>query len=460
MNINPTLATDSYKVSHWCQYPLNTAFVHSYFESRGGLYERTLFFGLQYYLQEALMQRVTWSHLDEAEAFFRDHFGRPLFNRAGWEHIIRVHSGALPLRVRAVPEGTMVPVSNVLLTVENTDPAVPWLTNYVETRLSELWYPITTATLSHQCRNIILQYLVETGDPTLIDFKLHDFGYRGVSSQESAAIGGLAHLVNFKGTDTMAALVAAREYYDCKMAGFSIPAAEHSTITSWGREHEVDAFRNMLTSFPTGLVAVVSDSFNIYEACDKLWGQTLHDEVLQREGQLVIRPDSGEPVEVLTRVLDILGRRFGYKTNQKGYKVLEPHVRVIQGDGVDPAAINRILAALKTNGWSADNLGFGMGGALLQKVNRDTCKFAFKCSNVTLADGTEIEVYKEPFTDPGKNSKRGRLALYRNTKTGEFRTGKPGERTHDEVPMLQTVYQDGNVFNWNTLDEIRARANR
>lgn len=456
MDMNPILATDGYKFSHWKQYPPKTTIVRSYLESRGGVYKRVLSFGaLQYYVEQVLMRPVTWEDVEEAETFLAVHFGsKDLFNRAGWEHIILHHGGYLPVRVRAVPEGYFIPTSNVLLTVENTDPAVPWLTNYLETRLSNVWYPYTVATLSHHCRSIILKALKDTGDPALIDFKLHDFGYRGVSSQESAAIGGLAHLVNFKGSDTTAALVLAQRYYGCPMAGFSIPAAEHSTITSWGRAHEVDAYRNMLTSYPTGLVAVVSDSFNIYDACEKLWGETLHDAVLARDGVLVVRPDSGYPPTVVTKVLTLLGQKFGYTINQKGFKVLNPKIRVIQGDGCDPQMIDMVLAVTSINGWSADNIGFGMGGGLLQQVNRDTLKFAFKCSSIVV-DGVERGVFKTPVDDPGKNSKQGNLTLYRKD-NGDYVTAERGERWLGK-DVMQTIYSNGVPRERETLDTIRDR---
>ena len=231
--MNLLLLTDSYKVTHWRQYPQGTTRVHSYFESRGGEFAETVFFGLQYYLHNYLGHPVSQEDIEEADEFFAAHFGtRDLFNRAGWQHIVTNHGGYLPVVIRAVPEGTVVPTGNVLMTIENTDPVVPWLTNYLETLLVQVWYGTTVATLSREMKQLIQHYLEKTGDPTLIDFKLHDFGFLGVSSVESAAVGGAAHLVNFKGTDTMTALIAARDVYGEPMAGFSIPAAEHSTITS------------------------------------------------------------------------------------------------------------------------------------------------------------------------------------------------------------------------------------
>ena len=200
-------------------------------------------------------QVVRPEHLDEAEAVFREHFfGDPsLFNRAGWQHILDKHDGRLPVRIRAVPEGTVVPTSNVLMTIENTDPACYWLTNYLETMLVQVWYPCTVATQSRSMKQVIADYLQRTGDMSGLPFKLHDFGFRGVSSVETAAIGGAAHLVNFTGTDNIAGVMMARNYYGAAMPGFSIPAAEHSTITSWGRDREVDAYANMLEAFPQGL---------------------------------------------------------------------------------------------------------------------------------------------------------------------------------------------------------------
>lgn len=450
---NAILLTDSYKLSHFRQYPPGTERVFSYFESRGGKYPDVVFFGLQYLLQRYLAGPVvTAEKIAEAETLVAGHMGPQHFNRTGWEHILRVHGGRLPVVVKAVPEGTFVPTGNAMISVENTDPACYWLTNYLETLLVQAWYPCTVATQSRAMKLAILNALHATGDPAGIDFKLHDFGYRGVSSVETAGLGAAAHLVNFRGTDTLAGLVLARDYYGCPTAGFSIPASEHSTITSWGREHELDAMRNMLEQYPTGLVACVSDSFDIFRACRDFWGTELRDQILGRDGTLVIRPDSGDPPTIVLQVLEILGERFGTTTNAKGYKVIDPHVRVIQGDGVDYEMIVAILDKLAKAGWSADNLAFGSGGGLLQKVNRDTQKFAFKCSSATV-NGVECDVFKQPVTDAGKRSKSGRLALVK-TETG-FATVRETPGIANE---LVEVFRDGALTqNW-TFDEVRARA--
>jgi nicotinamide phosphoribosyltransferase len=384
------------------------------------------------------------------------------FNYEGWIHLIKKHGGRIPLRVRAVAEGSVVPLRNAMMTVENTDPEFYWLTSWFETQLMRIWYPCTVATQSYHIKKDVYRFLQETADDANaeIGFKVHDFGSRGVSSQETAAIGGAAHLVNFLGTDTMSALLIHRAFYNTPMAGFSIPAAEHSTITSWGRENEAEAYRNMLKNFakPGAIVAVVSDSWNIYEAVEKIWGEQLRQEVVDSGATVVVRPDSGEPVEVVSRVAHILGEKFGTTVNSKGYKVLK-NVRIIQGDGVNEQSIRQILQRLKDEGFSASNIAFGIGGALLQKIDRDTLKFAYKASAI-VADGELIEVYKQPITDAGKNSKRGRLDLIK-TDAGEYETVKleTAEQIAAENTQMRTVFENGELLIDDSLDAIRARAN-
>lgn len=454
---NLVLQTDSYKFTHWKQYPPDTEFVYSYLESRGGMFEQTLFFGLQYYLLEYLCGEVVKEQdVLEAQQFVDRHIGPGTFNFEGWMHVVRAHNGRLPVAIKAVPEGTLVNVQNVLATIENTDPRCYWLPNYLETLLLKVWYPITVATLSNAIRKVFLAALERSGDPSLIDFKLHDFGYRGVSSEETAGIGAAAHLISFKGTDTVAGIRLLQRFYgSSEMEGFSIPAAEHSTITAWGRENEAAAYDNMLTQFPEGPVAVVSDSFNVYEACEKLWGEMLRQKVLDRNGVLVVRPDSGNPKEVVLKVLDILGKKFGSEINSKGYRVLHPKVRVIQGDGVNYWTIQDTLSAINRAGWSADNLTFGMGGALLQQLNRDTQRFAFKCSSI-IVNGDQHDVFKDPVDGHDKASKRGRLALH--FANGKWSTQRSAQNAADSEDRLQTVFRDGDLLVNQTIARIRERA--
>jgi len=454
---NLVLKTDSYKFTHWKQYPPGTQFVYSYLESRGGMFPQTVFFGLQYYLMKYLQGAVVIEDdVREAQQFVDRHIGPGMFNHDGWMHIVRHRGGRLPVVIKAVAEGSSVDVQNVLMTIENTDPVCYWLPNYLETLLLKIWYPITVATLSHAIRRVILGSLERSGDPSLIDFKLHDFGYRGVSSEETAGVGAAAHLINFKGTDTVAGIRVLQQFYQTnEMEGFSIPAAEHSTITAWGRENEGRAYDNMLSQFPDGLVAVVSDSYNVYEACEKLWGEALRDKVLGRQGTLVVRPDSGKPREVVLKVLEILGSKFGYETNAKGYRVLNPKIRVIQGDGVNYWTIQDTLTATNRAGWSADNITFGMGGALLQQLNRDTQQFAFKCSNVTV-DGEDHDVFKDPVEGRDKASKRGRLALH--FKHGAWSTVRLRRGVDDPENLLMPVFRDGEVLALSSIAEVRRRS--
>jgi len=462
---NLLLLTDSYKVSHHVQYPPKTQVIYSYFECRGGLHEEVCFFGLQYLLKKYVQGVVvTQAKIDEAAALYQLHFGPTtsgVFNQEGWDYILKEHNGRLPIRIKALPEGTCLPYKNAMFTMENTDPKCFWLTNFLETLLVQVWYPTTVATNSREQKKIIFKSLKETGDVTGIDFKLHDFGYRGVSSVETAGLGAAAHLTQFLGTDTIAGLVVAREYYGCECAGYSIPASEHSTITAWGRDGERAAYQNMLTQYPTGLVACVSDSYNIYQAASDLWGKSpLKELVMERDGQLVIRPDSGDPPTVDLQLLELLGEAFGYTTNTKGYKVLDPHVRIIQGDGIDIEMLTKILTHITANGWSTDNIAFGSGGGLLQKVNRDTQKCAFKCS-LAIVDGKEVPVFKDPITDPGKKSKKGYLSVHRtvDSKSGETVWETRADGTHDfDTDHMRTVFENGYLLIDEQWEEIRRRA--
>ena len=453
MTTNLILNTDSYKTSHYLQYPKGTEFVSSYIESRGGKYEKTLFFGLQMFIKKYLTKPITQEDIDEAELLITAH-GLP-FNREGWEYILNKYDGYLPVKIDAAPEGLEIPVGNVLVQVVNTDSNCAWVTSYIETALLRaIWYPTTVASVSKACKNIIKEFMEETAD-TLesLPFKLHDFGARGASSEESVAIGGLAHLINFQGTDSLSAILSGRKFYAADMAGFSIPAAEHSTITSWGKENEKDAYKNMLQQFggENKLVAVVSDSYNIWHAIDSLWGEELKTQVETMGGTLVVRPDSGNPVDVVPLAIEKLMDKFGFYTNTKGYKVLPNHVRLIQGDGVCEKAIADILRVMKQKKLSAENVAFGMGGELLQKVNRDTQKFAMKASAICI-NGIWNYVFKDPITDQGKRSKKGRLAL-------EYKNGNWATVRKESIPeyedRLITVFKNGTLIKELTFDDVR-----
>ncbi|MHA7773344.1 nicotinate phosphoribosyltransferase [Roseibium sp. M-1] len=458
---NPLLATDSYKQSHFRQYPPEARRISAYVESRPSAFsDSVLFFGLQSYIKGVLLKPISAADIAAAEKICAAH-GVP-FNRDGWQQILDDHGGFFPLEIKALPEGTLVPSGVPLVQVENTDERMPWLTTWAETALlRSIWYPSTVATLSFKCKEIIYRGLLETSDDpdAQIPFKLHDFGARGVSSAESASLGGMAHLVNFSGTDTMEGLEAAMTWYGAEVAGYSIPAAEHSTMTSWGREREYEAYANMLEQFarPGSLVAVVSDSYDLGNAVEGLWCGRLKDKVLQSGATVVIRPDSGDPVETPLKVLETLWNHYGGTENGKGARVLHPSIRVIQGDGMTLASIERLVGELVARKWSVDNIAFGMGGGLLQQVNRDTMRFAMKANAMKTADGSWIDVFKNPATDPGKASKAGRQSVVLD---GGRLTARRLDDLAGQEDLLQVVYRDGVLVRDWPFDEIRQRAQR
>lgn len=463
MKSNIILDTDSYKASHFLQYPPGTEHVSSYIESRGCDIEgwtETTFFGLQMFLKEYLAHPITQEMIDEADEIFTAH-GVP-FNRSGWQYILNFHNGWLPLKIQAVPEGTTLKQKNVLVQVVNTDAKnLPWLTSYIETCIHRAsWYATTVATQDLYIKRTIRKFMEKTSTSETIDmdimFKLHDFGARGVSSKESAGIGGCAHLVHFMGTDTVEGLRYARHYYGETMAGFSIPATEHSTMTVWGGpKNEIESMDNMVEQFggENKLYAMVIDSYNDMEACEKLF--SLVDKIRKKGGTLVARPDSGVPREVVVKIILKLMDLFGYTTNDKGYKVLPPYIRVIQGDGINYVSIGGICENMEAHKLSADNIAFGMGGAMLQGVNRDTLKFAMKASAAKVR-GLWRDVYKDPVGDTSKRSKRGVLALVE--REGEYVTIRESELREPSENVLQTVYLNGKILVTTSLAEVRARA--
>lgn len=461
--ISTITRTDSYKFSQWNQYPKGTTHISSYIESRGGE-DESVFFGLQAFIKDYMLTPITMKDVDRAAKIVTAH-GLP-FNREGWELIVNEYGGKLPVEIQAVPEGTVMGTHNVQVQVVNTDPRLWWLTSYLETALLRaVWYPSTVATKSRKMKKVIAKYLHETSDVPVMDqlmFKLHDFGARGASSSETAMLGGMGHLINFMGTDTFEAVEGVMAYYNTdEVVGFSIPASEHSTITSWGRENEVKAYENMLDTFggPGKLVACVSDSFDIYAATRDLWGGALKDKVLAMGGTLVVRPDSGDPETVPIEIIEILAEKFGFTINSKGYKVLNPAVRVIQGDGINEHSLPKILANLKAAGFSADNIAFGMGGGLLQAWNRDTLKYAMKASAIRINEGEWIGFSKDPVTDHGKRSKEGRLGLVFDCGVGScsFFT-LPEDLANKKGNLLRTIFRNGELLVEDTFAEIRKRA--
>ncbi|MBM3261723.1 nicotinate phosphoribosyltransferase [Candidatus Kaiserbacteria bacterium] len=447
--------SDSYHMTQWKMIPPGTEHMHSFFESRGGRFPATTFFGLQYTLKEHFVgQVVTEEDIEISDEKFAKHFKRrDVFNRAGWTYILKEYGGRVPLRIKAVLEGTTVPTHNVLFTVENTDRRVPWLTDHAETILSHPWDPMTTATNSLNARATILKYLEETGTPELIEHKLVDFGYRGECCDEAAGIGGAGVLLATRATDNWAALELIDDYYGGDVEGDSIPASQHSIMTCRGLDGEGDAVEQILDAYPDGLVSIVGDSYDIYAFCRDILGKRFKMKIMVRDGVVIVRPDSGYPVKMVLEVLNILGEAFGFSVNEKGYRVLDPHVRVLQGDGIDLEMIEKILAAMKENGWSTDNIIFGSGGGLLRKFDRDTQKCKIACSAICI-NGVWRNVIKNPITDPGKRSKAGRLQLMHDSdgyKTVREGTGKGADQ-------LVQIFENGDLIVDQMFSEIKARA--
>ena len=450
--------TDSYKLSHFNQYPGDTQFVSSYIEARNafGEIDQVLFFGLQMELAKLRGKAVTQEALDQAAPELIKH-GFSIFV-AGWEDIIDRFDGRLPIEIEALPEGTIAPVGVPQLRIRNTDPAAYWLVSYLETRLLRaIWYPATVASVSRYAIKAIRERMMITdGTVEGAEFKLHDFGARGASSYETAKIGGLAHLVSSRGTDTLGALIFARNFYGADMAGFSIPATEHSTMTALGPDGELAQMERFLDANPTGIIACVSDSYDLFRAIRDYWGGALKDKILAREGTLVVRPDSGDPLEIVPDVIEALMARFGFEMTEQGYRILPAQVRVIQGDGVNPVSIVQIMDVMIARKLAIGNIAFGMGGGLLQKLDRDSFGYAMKASAI-YRDGAWQDVFKDPITAKGsKTSKRGRQGVMQTD------SGKLVARRQENIPpghdALVPVFRDGEILNIQTLDEIRARA--
>ena len=458
---------DSYKYSHFAQYPKGTENNNSYIESRGidttvlPKDSEVIFFGLQMFIKRYLTKPITLTEVNKAEKMITAH-GLP-FNRSAWMDIIDRYQGKLPIVIEALPEGTPISPGNAMVQVRATDPAFAWLASFVETAiLRSVWYPSTVATLSRECKKIIKKYLDKTTDdeiiPGVLPFRLHDFGARGVSSGESAEIGGLAHLVNFMGTDTVEALFVAEEFYGSEgPVGFSIPASEHSTMTSWGLENESAAYENMMEVYGKdgALISIVSDSYDIFNAVENIYGGELRDKILNGDFTLVVRPDSGNPIKTPARVIELLWEKFGGTVNSKGYKVLHKNVRVIQGDGINLESLENILILVTGMGFSAENLAFGMGGGLLQSVNRDTLKFAMKTSAVQINNEWK-DVWKQPVNEPFKKSKKGIQAVIKQS--GRFKT-IPFSSLGRDKNYLKKIWKNGSFTGKEeTFEEIRKRA--
>lgn len=457
------LETDSYKLNHWRMYHPDTEAVYSYFESRNGAkYPETVFFGLQAIMKRYLQgQVVTMADIEEADEFCDAHFGiKGMFNREMWEHIVKAHGGRLPVRIKAVPEGTPVQVGNVLMTVESLDPKCASLTNALESLLTHVWYSSNVATISRDIKKKLdwgFNRTASTKD--LLPFMLHDFGYRGATCSEASGMGGMGHLVNFMGTDTVPAVMYARRYYGEKMAGFSVAASEHSIMTGEGEAGEYGVIRRLIEKYPDGILSVVMDSYDIRKAI-KYCGTYLRSEILARNGKFVFRPDSprfkgDSAADQILWIAQELEHYFGGTVNEKGCIVLNPKVGIIYGDGLSAEEIKESIDALDSAGFSVETCVYGMGGGLLQKHNRDTQRSAFK-SSAQKRNGVWHDVFKKPL-DVTKASKAGRLKLVKG-QNGYVTVPTDCEAAEAHDDQLVTVFQNGAITKEYTFAEVRKNA--
>lgn len=472
---NLILKTDSYKLNHWEMLPAGANYLYSYIESRGSDqyevrgentgYTQTLFYGLQAILKRHFSGRLTMKDVDEAEELCNWHMGPGVFNRKGWEAIVTKFRGRLPLRIRALKEGTIVPTGNVMVTVENTHPDFAWLVSYFEPLFLQVWYPTTVATVSYSIRQLVKEaFAVSVDDEaTSMQFKLHDFGFRGVSSVESARIGGSAHLVaGWMGTDTIQGIIELKTMYAAgNDFAFSVRASEHSVVCANSdaeKRNDLPALEKMvqLLEKHKGIVACVGDTYSIRRFAEWVSTEPYRSRIANSGGTFVLRPDSGNPLEIPVEIIEILMKGFTPKLNSKNYWVLPDCIRVLQGDGINEASIRGIYRNMHAKGLSADNIVFGMGGALLQHCDRDWLKFAMKGSALCV-DGEWRDLFKDPDTDSVKRSKKGRVVTFKDSNGKYFSDREELQLTnHTIVDQMHTVWEDGEFLTEWQFDEIKA----
>lgn len=465
--IQPIVYTDFYKTDHRSQYPKGTELVYSNFTSRKSRIEgvdKIVVFGIQYFLDEYLNRRFGKEFFLKSEDEVVLKYKRRLDNALGHnavdvKHIRDLHSlGYLPLHIKALPEGTRVPIRVPILTIKNTHPDFFWLTNFMETLLSNtLWCPMTSATIAFEYRKLFYKYATETSDNIeFVNWQGHDFSMRGMSSMESACLSGAAHLLSFTGTDTIPAIDFLEEYYeadsDKELIGGSVPATEHSVMCLGGNEEEIETFKRLITQvYPKGLVSIVSDTWDYWKVL-KEYLPKLKDIIMSRNGKVVIRPDSGDPVEITLKSVPILYEIFGGLKNSKGYIELDPHIGLIYGDSITLERANKICHGLKELGFASTNVVFGIGSYTYQHVTRDTFGFAMKAT-YGVVKGESKSLFKKPVTDDGE--KFSAIGLLKVTEDLKLHENVSSDQENEG--LLKTVYLNGSIVKPQSLKEIRKR---
>lgn len=485
-NTLPLLLCDFYKLSHRAQYPKGTEVVYSTWTPRKSLMpgiNGAVAFGFQSFVQETLVEYFNREFfqrdINEITAEYTRLVKHTLFvDTVDVSHLEALHKlGYLPIRMKAVPEGTLVPLNTPMLTLENTKPEFFWLTNFLETMMSsELWQSSTSATISRDYKRILTKFAMETnGNADHVPFQAHDFSFRGMVGIDGATKSGAAHLTSFVGTDTIPAISFLERHYGAnvekELVGTSIPATEHSVMCAHGHD-ERESFRKLIQEiYPAGFVSIVSDTWDFWNVIENVI-PSLKEEILARDGKVVIRPDSGNPVKIIVGdengatelerkgLVEALWDIFGGEVNELGYKVLDPHIGAIYGDSITRERAEQILQGLKDKGFAASNIVFGVGSFSFQFTTRDSLGFAMKATWTLRSDG-EFMIFKAPKTDASKNSQRGRVVVFEEDGEIKFRDGLTLETEAEFVqtvtPLFQTIFEDGQVQNLTTLNEVRER---
>jgi nicotinamide phosphoribosyltransferase len=479
MKTNPLLLTDYYKVGHVFQYPPNTTLVYSNLTPRKSRFDdidEMVFFGLQYFIKEYLIDYFNNNFFSQPKEKVLADYKRRIVTSLGthlptYAHIERLHDlGYLPVEIKALPEGSKVPMRVPCLTIVNTLPEFYWLTNFLETILSAIiWQPCTSATIAHQYRKLLNRYAAETGmPPEFIQWQGHDFSFRGMSSLESAVISGMGHLLSFSGTDTIPAIEALEQYYhadaDKELIGGSVAATEHSVMCSGSKDGELETFKRLITEvYPAGIISIVSDTWDLWKVCME-YLPALKEIILQREGKVVIRPDSGDPVKIICGdpegktgperkgVVELLWDVFGGRITSKGYKLLDAHIGAIYGDSINLERAEAICEQLKQKGF-ASQVVFGIGSYTYQYNTRDSFGMAMKATYVEI-NGEGREIFKNPVTDDGtKQSATGLLQVKKEN--GKYILLDKVSWKEEQNSELKTIFKDGRLVKEYTLAEIR-----
>ena len=446
--------TDSYKLGHWRLYRQGTTTVYSYIESRGGRYPAVMLAALQHLLYAKLAQPITREMVAEMATFTPAH-GLP-FNQEGWDIILNEYGGKLPLLIKAVPEGLMIPVRTPLVSVENLDPRLPWLTSYFETMiLRDVWTASTIAARNFYIAQRIKAHWDASSDNPMSPFAFLDFSSRGTMGYDHSVLAGIAHLFHFQGSDNIPGVRAANYYYFSDMAAWSVLATEHSISSSFGPHSDEAYLDYVLEQCPEGhILSVVGDTWDIFSFTHEL---VARKELIARKNiSIVNRPDSGELEDVLPAVLGIMARGFGTSRNSKGQHVINLGAKVLQGDGMNENTHMEPFKIAATLGIAPDSVITAAGGGMATgDLDRDTNKWAMKCSEQVI-EGERIAIYKDPVTDPGKVSKKGRFSVLRD-EDGTFHTGNRVNDHEDAGDLLQPVFRHGEVVGASTLAHIRER---